>query len=380
MSDRTIRIWKGTTVLLCTVVLFLSIVMFWHSISGNPVIGCGVGSSCDSVLSGKWSMIAGIIPVSGLAVLLYIVLITCLLYLRGSPDEKQKQSVWAFIHMLCGAIIGSAVWFIILQSVVIHSFCKYCMAAHVTGIVLSTILFVLAKHSGFAPKRIIRLAFLSVGLMLAVVMALVQWSTLPGPQYQTGQSEEPLPAFSASDYPHIGPADAPTTITVLFDYQCLHCQKLHSLLPEMVERFDNKVVFVLCPVPLSPACNPYIPAGDDHFVGSCELARLALNMWQIDKAKFHLFDEWLFQKDNDGWHPRSVTDAEAFYEQLIGSPNDEVPLDGWIEGYLRNAFELFGRTSRAGESGVPRLIYNQKWLIPEVGTSDELFTLLHNIL
>ena len=50
--------------------------------------------------------------------------------------------------------------------------------------------------------------------------------------------------------------------------------------------------------------------------------------------------------------------------------------DPRIDAYLRKVEELFGRTSNAEKSGVPRLIHGQNWLVPETDQADELLELI----
>ena len=68
------------------------------------------------------------------------------------------------------------------------------------------------------------------------------------------------------------------------------------------------------PVPLSSACNPYIPAsGIDRFAGSCELTRLAMAVWRACPEEAPAYWDWLLE---DGPAPE---EAESRARALAGS-------------------------------------------------------------
>jgi hypothetical protein len=68
--------------------------------------------------------------------------------------------------------------------------------------------------------------------------------------------------------------------------------------------------------------------------------------------------------------------AEAAARAILGSEFAAATKDPRIDAYLRKVEELFGRTSSAEKSGVPRLIRGQKWLVPETDQADELLELI----
>ena len=68
--------------------------------------------------------------------------------------------------------------------------------------------------------------------------------------------------------------------------------------------------------------------------------------------------------------------AEAAARAILGSEFAAATKDPRIDAYLRKVEELFGRTSSAEKSGVPRLIHGQKWLVPETDQADELLELI----
>ena len=102
--------------------LALSAYLGWHSLMGGAVIGCGGGSSCDHVLSSRWSAVGGVLPVSGLAAGAYLAMLVASFFIGPSTAPADRRFAWGAILVLVGAAAGSAVWFIIVQKWLIGAF------------------------------------------------------------------------------------------------------------------------------------------------------------------------------------------------------------------------------------------------------------------
>ena len=121
------------------VALALSAFLGWHYLMGGEMIGCGVGNACDQVLNSRWSAIGGVLPVSGLAAGAYLAMLTASLFIGPATEAPVRRLAWRAMLVLAGAAAGSAVWFIIVQKWIVGAFCPYCMATHVTGLLLGTL-------------------------------------------------------------------------------------------------------------------------------------------------------------------------------------------------------------------------------------------------
>lgn len=379
----TLRRFKTTALILCAACLALAGWMLFHSLTGARMAGCGAGSGCDSVMGSPWAYVLGGVPVTLPAAVAYLLLALCIVFLGGeSPEDRSlDRLLWPIMLVLGGAIVGAALWFCYLQLFVLHAFCKYCTLLHLLGCVLAV--WVIC-HSGLAPchsgldpespRR--RYGWLLAGLAAAALFAFVQSRTLPAAAYDTGRTEVALPAFSDGEIPVLGPQDAPEELTLLFDFQCIHCRRLHRVLPDLLDKAGGKYRLRLCPVPLSSACNPYIPAsGIDRFAGSCQLTRYALAVWYAQPEAYEAYWDSLFGS-GDEHATVDPADAEARARVLLGPDLETAIQDPRIDAYLRKAEELFGRTSNAEKSGVPRLIHGQNWLVPETDQADELLELI----
>ena len=398
--------------LLCAACLALAGWMLFHSLTGARMVGCGAGSGCDSVMGSPWAYVLGSIPVSLPAAVSYLLIALCILFLGGETEEDRSldRFLWPLLLILAGALVGAALWFSYLQLFVLHAFCKYCTLLHLLGCVLAVLIVChsgldSSPHSGLdpeSPRR--RYGWFLAGLAGAAVFAFVQARTLPVAAYDAGRTEAALPTFADGEVPVLGPSDAPEELTLLFDFQCSHCRRLHKVLPELLAKAGGQYRIRLCPVPLSPACNPYIPAsGVDRFAGSCALTRYALAVWYARPEAYEAYWDALLgggpstgsgtargeakvlmggpsassgtaqTKTGSG---SAQAQAEAAARAILGSEFAAATKDPRIDAYLRKVEELFGRTSSAEKSGVPRLIRGQNWLVPETDQADELLELI----
>ena len=368
---------RKTMVVLTAIVLLLSVILCIHSISGRGLIGCSQGSHCNMVLGSKWSFLFGIIPVSALASGVWIAFLICLT-LHRSCDLDLQFFLNRILLILSGAVTGSAAWFIWLQSHMIRAFCPYCMTAHILGIIISvlTVIWCVRQKPGHSALNI------GFGLFLAIALAIVQFATTPLTLAERGFTQEPLPELSPQELPVTGNPDAPHVVTLLFDWQCSHCRQVHGMLPDVVERLQGKVAFILCPISLSRECNPLVPQGStDRFTGSCKLLHIGLALWRTDPIAFSRYEEWYWGDSTKGWNPPGVDEATAYASDLIGADRLETAMnDPWIESYLQTVLQIFGRTSSGGRSAVPRMISGNNWLIPEADDAAGLATLVESLI
>ena len=435
------RSFKTAVLLLLAACLALAGWMLFHSLGGVPMVGCGAGSSCDNVMGSPWAYVLGGVPVSLPAAVIYLLLIICVLFLDGGTsdsvdvdpvrakvrsgrgaegDRSLDRILWPLMLFLSGCIIGAALWFAYLQAFVLHTFCKYCSLLHLLGVVAAVLIILAARRArDCRGGRIV--VPLVAGLVAAAMFAVVQSFTRPEAVYDVGRAETTLPSFGDGEMPAIGPEDSLEELTLLFDFQCIHCRRLHRILPELLEQAGGQYRIRLCPVPLSSACNPYIPAsGIDRFAGSCPLTRYALAVWFARPDAYEAFWDYLLggpdiagndvagvahpagEGDNrstvarDGyatnagvahpageWDEHAVidpADAEARARALLGDDFEAAVADPRIDAYLRKVEELFGRTSSGGKGGIPRFIAGQRWLVPDADTPAALLKLLRTEL
>jgi uncharacterized membrane protein/protein-disulfide isomerase len=404
--DRSWPWWRWVLTGLSTLALALSAYLSWHDLMGGTVIGCGVGSSCDQVLNSRWSSIGGIFPVSGLAAGVYLAMLVSSLFIGPTTEAPVRRLAWSAMLIIVGSAAGSAVWFTFVQKWIIGAFCLHCMATHITGLLLAALVIRQApkqldydsidvtqknpasvqKVSTAVPRRVIgplpAIGLALIGLALAGTLAACQVFITPPAVHLNGQSQDNLPAVDPNSIPMIGSPDAPYIVALLFDYKCPHCQKLYFMLNEVIRRYDGKLAFALRPAPLDSQCNPYIPKTVEQYKDSCELVRVGLAVWLAEPEAFPDFERWMFSfESGDRWRPRSLDAAKAKAVELVGQAKfDAARVDPWIEKYLQASIRIYGQTIQTGKGGIPKLVYDSRWVIPEPYSADDLISILHNSL
>jgi len=266
------------------------------------------GAGCGAVLGTKWSKVLGL-PVSALAVVLYVVVLATLL--------TRKKMGGFVLAASATAILGAGLWFTYLQLVEVQAICKYCMTDHAIGAVLTVVLLsaTQAKH-------------LRAGVLVGVVgvagLAVTQWfspNLIASEQVAAGQQAGEVLTLLDGNLvidlgrtPIIGQADSPRRVVVMVDYACPHCRKAHGLLLDA-----GNVAVVVLPMPLNAKCNPHAPESmPARFDESCALAATVLEVWAQTPARFAEFDRWMFAPET----PRSAAQAAA--QQLVYLNNNDL--------------------------------------------------------
>jgi len=388
------------------VALVLTALLNWQYTKGGSMVGCGGGSPCDLVLHSRWSTIAGVLPVSGLAGGVYLAMLVASFFIGPDTEPPTRRVAWRALLVLAGSVVGSAVWFTFVQKWVIGDLCLYCMSTHVTGLLLAALVMWQAikefnNHSNdvfltntetvknASPVPRLRTAGLLpivspalIGLVLAGILAASQVGFSSTVVYRNGESQNNLPAIDYHNAPVIGSPDAPYIVNVLFDYECPHCQQLYLMLNEVVRQYSGKLAFALCPAPLNTHCNPYIPRDVDEFKNSCELAKIGLAVWLAKREAFSAFDNWMFTYESgDRWRPRSLDSAKIKAIQLVGREKLEtVLIDPLIAQYVQTCIRMYGQTAQNGNGGVPKMVLGSHWVIPEPRNTDDLVIILQKSL
>ena len=425
---------------LLTVAIAGAAYLAWVSLHNGPVAGCGPESGCDKVLHSRWAYWLDI-PVSLPALGVYLLLLagTVLLQRRTAPDDERGS--WAAIIALAVIVAGAALWFVGLQVFVLHAFCKFCMTAHTCGLaaaILCLINIPLAREpdvkmwsAGSGKRGVPASGALLVGLVglagvavLAGGQLLVQKQrnvvkdfrprTAPGASKQASSkspkgtnylalaaavaARAPRPGspdvrlvaprllslysnaflLKLDTLPMIGSPDASNIIVSLFDYTCPHCRSLHPVLLETQKRFGNELGILSLPMPISRACNPYLPARARSVSNACEYARLGLAVWRAKPVAFRQFDDWMFEPDE----PVPVEQAREYAAQLVGAEKlQAAAADPWVAEQLALCCRLHNTNYVVGGSpSMPQLILGDAVSTGPLNSADHLMILLNQYL
>jgi Thioredoxin len=173
------------------------------------------------------------------------------------------------------------------------------------------------------------------------------------------------------ELPALGSADAPKLLLVLFDYCCPHCRATHGYLLNGLASHGNELGVLLLPTPLNTKCNPFWEETEPRFEHACELARLALAVWQVDRAAFAVFDLWLFEPEK----PRDPADARRRAEQLVpAAALDKALHDPWIDRQIEQNVTAY---HNSGAERVPVILSpGMRAIVGRPESEAQLFQLL----
>ncbi len=412
----------------------VSAYLAWLSLTGGQAVGCGPDSGCDQVLHSRWAYWFGL-PVSMLALALYSLILGASFRLAGETPAAVRQKTWAWLIPSAMVVVGSALWFVGLQALVVKAFCPFCMAAHTFGSVAALLLLLKApvqtaaagavasgKEVFVSRRSLVWFALIGVagvGVLIAgqvvsrprtgiVASAPSATNAAPLPAVAAnstatadprlaapsnppppGTAVQPQQASSSSlkrsfpiyggrfelnlnEAPLIGASTNQHVIVSLFDYTCHHCREMHPRLLAAQQKFSNSLVIVSLPMPLDPGCNPTMKTPHPMHTNACHYAILGLAVWRADRSKHREFDEWLFTPER----PPPIALAQQYAVGLVGTAAFEKAMrDPWVAQQLEQDVAIYEAAYREKQGSMPQLILGQS---VAVGTfpPEELYRLL----
>ena len=346
---------RKVAAILFSMALAISVYLAWQSLAGKAIAGCGPESGCSKILTSRWSVVAGV-PVSLLGAVIYIVLLVSAL--RG-----EAKSLWSR-RIECGAsmlVLGGAVWFTIVQAVILKAFCPWCCTAHFLASVGVVMLWsARRKAPGFAVTD--RLGFASIALPVAAVagMAILQSQLAEPERIQERTLTQSVASDSgkvslydgqitldAASLPSIGLPGASLTAVVLTDFTCPHCRQLHQTLTRLTIERPGQFNVVLLPGANEPEAR--------------ELHRIMLTLWRIDQDRYKtLADELIGGSVNP-----KVGEVTSWIQQRLDGKFYELAWahGDWVQATLRQGEELFALNRKeAGASILPQIMIRDRVL------------------
>ena len=412
------------------VALGVSCYLAWVSATGRAPSGCGPGSDCDQLLVGRWSKWFDV-PVSFPAAAVYLgILLAAIAITPKSPPARQRR-LWGTLTALAALGAGAAVWFAILQLSAIHQVCWYCMTVHGCGLAIAIAVAaglrtLPTRHNdsgyrvipGIRPQPLWPLLVVGAAALIVLIIGQALSSkpqaalafgqsgggratsspriakdptsravsttktTATGPSTEGGpgvvERETRFPIgddiveLDPSELPAIGPSDAPKLVAIMSDYTCPICRQMHPWLADASRRYGDQLVIIILHVPLQKECNPRIKATQARHANACELARLALAVWRVDRAAFLKMDNWLFEA------MRKPEDARAFAVSLVGEEAmKKGEADPWIKRTIARNVKLYDLD---GGGAIPKLLLTKVVRGGSLGSEKDLFTMLEREL
>ncbi|MCC7193395.1 MAG: thioredoxin domain-containing protein [Phycisphaeraceae bacterium] len=383
-----IRIW--TLRVLALLGLLVTCYIAAQSARGTSLAGCEPGSGCSHVLSSRWSIWLGHVPVAPLAAGVYMAYLAASLGIAPSRSIKAQRTAWWLMIVLSLVIFGAAAWFITLQVYVIRAFCVWCMSAHWIGVALTVLTLLLAPigRPRFAGDSSCRVGGGSV--VFAAVLALLLVGGLATGQVLVTPATHRVLRFQnlgipTENYPVIGSRSAPHLLICFFDYTCPHCRALHGYLQAARARYPGQLAIALAPVPLSAQCNKTINETEPFHVEACAYAKLMLAVYRLAPSHLEEFDTFLMQGDR----PPTVAAARQRAEQWIDRSTLDAELaQPWLSQMIDAQIELNNRLRRSAtergqklRGGLPTMILsNDRMIAGRPATAEEFFQVLEEEL
>jgi uncharacterized membrane protein len=397
---------RSWIIALSSIALLVSAYLLWGSLRGEHLPGCGPESGCDEVLGSRWSSWLGV-PVSLPALLTYLAVFGALALHRQPGTDRMRQRLELVFVALGSAILGAAVWFVLLQLLVIRAVCPFCMIAHACGLGVGVLLLLaVLRVAGFRTAAILGTgaALVLVGGQLVYQPAQFQVSAIPASTLEaqggsavssatpaeedttSTETPESRPAprllqlhkglfeLNLNEVPVIGSPDAPQLVLHFFDYSCSHCRSLHPLLTNVQHALGDRLATVNLPVPLEPDCNPILKRHLPDHTNACAYAKLGLAVWRADSTQFPGFEDWIFSFPRPP-HPEVVRQEAA---QRVGEDALRQALqDPWIDGYLALSIRIYHTNYlRFRKSALPLLMTGSGLVSGQVRSTNDLYRIL----
>jgi protein-disulfide isomerase/uncharacterized membrane protein len=361
------------------VALVIASYFLWAAVvSGGRVAGCGDGedSGCGHVLSSRWSRWLDL-PVSLPATVLYVLALTALCGIGPGCSWRVVRPAWHLLVVLAVMLAGTACWFLGLQSLVLHSFCGYCVTAHVCGLFLSGFVFrygpVLGRAAG-RPSGTLTVKWGLAALGMAGTAALIAGQLLVEPRspgMQVGRTVELAGGtirLDVANYPRLGPAGAKYVLVELFDYTCEHCRTTAGYLDEARERYGDQLAVLVLVVPLNYDCNKHVRTINPLQKHACAYARLALAVWRANPDAFAAFHAWLIEAQPSPESARQQAADAVGAEVLARALSDEA-----VERQIQENVAIY---ARFGGGLLPKLVYGPSTAKGQPANAQQLFDYL----
>lgn len=163
-------------------------------------------------------------------------------------------------------------------------------------------------------------------------------------------------SLNPKHWPLIGKPDADLIFVEMFDYTCPHCRVTNKAIEGAFKEYGDRLAVITLPVPLERACNSTVQGMGKP--GACEMAKLAVAVWRIDRPKFADYHHYMCNAQ------RSVSAARAKAEELVGKDKlaTELALP-YATDYIKKHVELY---RRVGQGSVPKLMFPGSTMTGEI--------------
>lgn len=178
--------------------------------------------------------------------------------------------------------------------------------------------------------------------------------------------------LDTTSWPLIGKPDAELVFVEMFDYTCEHCQRTHKALEGARKKLGDRLAIIALPVPLDIKCNPTVKVTDAAHMESCDLAKLAIAVWSVDRDKFSEFHSYLFVTK-----PK-YAQALLKANEMVDAAKLKQTLGSSLPGeYVAKHISLY---QKAGAGTIPKLMFPQTTSVGAIESADTIVRLIEQHL
>lgn len=335
--------------------LVLNLILLWrHGFGAAALAGCG-GGGCDKVLSSRWSVVFDL-PVTGGGAAAYVGLMVSIM-----PRFRLLN------RMFLGMIAGAALWFVLVQGLLVGALCQWCMAAHAVALLSLAVGSFRIRQDAGGGSWAGSVAQWTLAGFLAIGLAQV-YGPVPE-RHRLSTVPVSIAAGELDAAPRLGAADAGKRVVEFFDYQCAACSTMAGYLETLIGRYPGQVAVILRPVPLEAACNPGLAPSVEH-AGSCAITRTALAVWRANPDGFPEFHRDLLRVGPSAVSSRMARELAI---GLLGSERyAEAIKDPWIDQQIRANTAEWRRLSRETPK-LPKLLLEGRRIVHGLPSDQEEF-------
>lgn len=173
-------------------------------------------------------------------------------------------------------------------------------------------------------------------------------------------------------WPLWGNPEANNVVVEMFDYTCSHCRNTHLAIRDAARQLGGDLAVVALPVPLNAACNDTVTATNPERADACEVARIAIALWMVDRTKFTTFHDWLFEQSRSAaqarQHAATLVDPAALTQALAQTTPAK---------YIELNVQLY---KEAGSGTIPKISFPNTTIVGEVGSGTTLVGMVRQYL
>lgn len=386
-ATETTRQVRDLALLVARVVAFIGVCLagylaYASTAAGGNVAGCSdTASGCSQILKSRWAIWITT-PVALPAFGVYLVALFST-WIAAATTLSIRRVAWTLLATIAVLTGGTAIWFIGLQLVSLKAICWYCLALHSCGLYLACfiawrlpqeIIAEGASLSGMVSGAVvgaIGVAALVVGQLVYVPdMQIVRTTHAPSEivlKPATRSADHPWPhrrlrlldgtsSFDIYDFPVIGDRDASMPLVEVFDYTCSNCRELYKMFEGIRGSYGDDLTFVIVPIAINANCNEFVKTTADEHASACDLARLAIAVWQSKPEAFETFHHWMMQ----GSSPPTPKAAETEAARLVGSEALAAALSSEsVNKQLEENSRIYAmaRDDARGDTTIPKLLF-----------------------